>query len=439
MLVWDADVYDEIFMLKDLKPLSCFQVYGGYYHVARAVSYSLKYHSTLRKDSYHYIQDLFRDNGVEDTSKWEYLVTYSARTSLDLFLQAKNYSKGSEVLMTAITTDGTIEIVRGRNCPNRNELTIVPVDIECETMGPSLLNVKSAVTEKTVAIICSYPYGIIYDISEIASFCREKGIDVIEDWSEAFNGIHKPGSPHADLTLMSFGMLKHYSCFGGAVWVVRRNPNVYKKMLEIEKSYRKERCYYYLTRVLKAVRLMTLLGSSDRFVLKMARVLQQYKILHYQRKPIWKLRQRVSLAWLRLLGTRLTEIDPIKHLIQYDKLQKYNFAGVTPGFSALQNTYWLYPVIYRESKKVIAACRFRGIQALAGKDVHWLATNSPKKENGESATPEAERLLEEIILLPINIETSEANIQLVQTEVVDAVNALNRGIQISPIRIISKI
>jgi dTDP-4-amino-4,6-dideoxygalactose transaminase len=47
-------------------------------------------------------------------------------------------------------------------------MKVVPVDIGWETMGPSLLNVKSQITEKTVAIVLSYPYGIIYDISEIA-------------------------------------------------------------------------------------------------------------------------------------------------------------------------------------------------------------------------------------------------------------------------------
>lgn len=90
-------------------------------------------------------------------------------------------------------------------------------------------------------------------------------------------------------------MLKHYSSFGGAVSVVRRNKDIYKRMLAIEKSYRKEKSFYYLTRVIKAVRLMTLLNSDKNIFMKMAMVLQQYKILHYIRKPIWKLRQRISL------------------------------------------------------------------------------------------------------------------------------------------------
>ena len=363
-------MYDEVFMVKDLKPLSCFHVYSSYAYAIKAMSYMLNYSSSLRSDHYKLIKSLFRENGREDTSVCDYLITYGARTALDLFFQAKNYPEGSEVLMTAISTDGTIETVRGKNYPNRHEMKIVPVDIEWETMGPSLLNIKSKITDKTVAIVFSYSYGIVYDIEKIASFCKKMGIDVIEEASEAFTGIATPGSPHADLSLLSFGMLKHHSCFGGSVSVVRRNKEVYNKMLEIEKSYRKERTFYYLTRVAKAVRLMTLLNSDEKFFLKIAMVLQQYKILHYIRKPIWKLRQRISLPCLRLLHSRLTQIDPVEDLKKYDKLKKYNFGGVIPGDEALKHTFWLYPVIFREPKKIIAACRYRGIQALSGKEVH---------------------------------------------------------------------
>jgi perosamine synthetase len=144
-------------------------------------------------------------------------VNYGARTSLDLYLQAKNYPKGSEILMTAISTEGTIETVRGSGYSGRNEMKIVPVDIEWETMGPSLINVKSKVTNKTKAIVVSYMYGIIYDIKKIAEYCHKRGIDVIEDASEAFSGISTPGSEYADFTLLSFGMLRHYTSFGGAI------------------------------------------------------------------------------------------------------------------------------------------------------------------------------------------------------------------------------
>jgi len=257
--------------------------------------------------------------------------------------------------MTAISTEGTIGIVRGKGYPNRKEMKIVPVDIQWETLGPSLHNIKERVTDKTVALILTYPYGVVYDIENISKFCKQQGIDIIEDASEAFSCVSTPGSPYADLTLLSFGMLKHYSAFGGGISVIRDNQETFQKMLEIERSYKKERSFFYLTRVIKAIRLMTLLNSGGNFFIKMARTLQQYKILHYNRKPIWKLRQRISLPCLRLLYSRLNDIDPVEDLKKYDKLLKFDFGGIIPGCQALKSNYYLYPIIFREPKKIIAA------------------------------------------------------------------------------------
>lgn len=81
----------------------------------------------------------------------------------------------------------------------------------------------------------------------------------------------------------------------------------------------------------------------------------------------------------------------------------------------------------------------RGIQALSGNEVHCIIRDQSSTSEEEDATPEATRILENIILLPINKETDEKDIRKVYTEVVDAVIALNRGLQIDPIRFIAKI
>jgi len=244
---------------------------------------------------------------------------------------------------------------------------------------------------------------------------------------------------YADLTLLSFGMLKHHSAFGGAISVIRRDKGVYQRMLEIEKGYKKERSFFYLTRVIKAIRLMALLNSDEKFILKLARTLQQYKILHYNRKPIWKLRQRISLPCLRLIYSRLNEINAIEDLKKYDKLLKFDFGGVIPGCQALRSNYYLYPIIFREPKKILLALRMRGIQVLSGIEIHSIIRNNNSTSDEEDSTPEATRILENVILLPINKETSEDNIRKVHREVVDVVTATNRGLQIHPNFIISKI
>ena len=114
MIVWDDEIYDNIFMNKSLMPLSCFRVHSGYPQVVRVMRYMISVSASVRRDHYHLIRDMFKNSSREDTNVWDYLINYSARTALDLWFQAKNYPEGSEVLMTAISTEGIIEIIRGK-------------------------------------------------------------------------------------------------------------------------------------------------------------------------------------------------------------------------------------------------------------------------------------------------------------------------------------
>ena len=146
-----------------------------------------------------------------------------------------------------------------------------------EEKRSTLGNIKSLTTLKIVAIVLCYPFGIIYKIEKIASFWKQNGIDVIEDVTEAFSGLSTSGSSFADLTLLSFGMLRHYSSFGGAVADIQNNKDILGKMLQIEKMYLAVKSNVYLTRVFKAIRLMTLLNSKY-YTLNLSRLLQQYNM-----------------------------------------------------------------------------------------------------------------------------------------------------------------
>ena len=58
----------------------------------------------------------------------EAVVTLSVRTGLDLYLQCKNFPKGSEVLMSAINIPDVVTILRYHG------LIPVPVDISTDTL-----------------------------------------------------------------------------------------------------------------------------------------------------------------------------------------------------------------------------------------------------------------------------------------------------------------
>jgi len=100
----------------------------------------------------------------------------------------------------------------------------------------------------------------------MAKLCKSMDLHVIEDANEAFSGLRYHGSPQADLTMFSFGMLKHFTAFGGSVSIVRSTDGVvYQRMREIEKTYRKEENFKYFTRVMKALRLFMIFNSKDHF------------------------------------------------------------------------------------------------------------------------------------------------------------------------------
>lgn len=84
----------------------------------------------------------------------------------------------------------------------------------------------------------AYLFGVKYDISPIVPFCKEKGIDILEDVAESFTGIEDfTGSPGSTLTMFSFGAIKIQTCIYGGVAVIRDDENLYNQMKSIQDSY----------------------------------------------------------------------------------------------------------------------------------------------------------------------------------------------------------
>ncbi len=133
------------------------------------------------------------------------MVTLCVRAAFDLFLQAKNYPKGSEVLMTAINIPDMVYIVRSHG------LHPVPIELNLDTLAPVSLDIiKERVTEKTKCMVFAYIYGLHYDLEPYLDFLESKGIDVIEDVAQSFNGPKNfTGNLRSKMALFSFGLIKH--------------------------------------------------------------------------------------------------------------------------------------------------------------------------------------------------------------------------------------
>ncbi len=112
----------------------------------------------------------------------------NATQGLHLALAALDIGLNDEVIVTPYSWISSASCVLMQNA--------IPVfaDIEPNTFGLSLDAIKAAVTPRTKAVVLVHMFGYPADVAEIAAFCAEKNIVLVEDCSHAFglrvDGIH---------------------------------------------------------------------------------------------------------------------------------------------------------------------------------------------------------------------------------------------------------
>jgi hypothetical protein len=197
------------------------------------------------------------------------LLLFSARTGLDLFLQAMNFPHGSEVIVSAINIPSIVHIL------HHHSLRPVPIDIDARTLGPKLDQVFDLLSNKTVAFLLAHIYGRWFDIEPFIQVAKMKGLMVIEDCAEAFCGFHRTGHPLSDISLFSFGPIKYCTAFGGAIAKVKSHE-IYLRMQNLHSTYPFESSRAYLIKVLKCylVYLLTTCPSIVKPGIKTARTLK---------------------------------------------------------------------------------------------------------------------------------------------------------------------
>lgn len=125
--------------------------------------------------------------------------------------------------MTGITIPDMIRITE------EHGLVPVPLDLAIDTLMPSLDDIKRAIGPKTKAIIFAYIFGVTYDISPYVPLLNSANVEIIEDAAQSFRGLEAfKGSPHALMTMFSFGTIKHNSAFFGSVSNMRPQNEKHK-------------------------------------------------------------------------------------------------------------------------------------------------------------------------------------------------------------------
>lgn len=128
-------------------------------------------------------------------------------------LQALGLEQG-EVITTPYTFVATAHSIVW------NKLTPVFVDIDPQTSNIDPIKVEMAITDKTVAILPVHCYGIPCDVERLKQIADQNNLKLIYDAAHAF-GINYQGQSllnYGDLSVMSFHATKVFNTFeGGAI------------------------------------------------------------------------------------------------------------------------------------------------------------------------------------------------------------------------------
>jgi len=328
----------------------------------------------------------------------EVLVTLCVRTSFDLLLQALRLPVGSEIMMSAVNIVHMEAIVKRHNC------IPIPIDIELETLAPSLEIFKASISSRSRIFVVAHLFGAIVPLDPYIELCKSHNILLVEDCAQAFDGLRYLGHLDTDISLFSFGPIKSCTALGGSITIVQE-PNLAQKMREIEQTYSTKSSLWFFKRVLKYLCLKSL--STPTIFGILVACLDLLKVdpnsfISALTRGFGKgdiqtqLRYRPPNGMLRLLQNRLEHLDSTyydrRSQIAHDFFDLLKNRDVRLGKGAMQHSYWLVPLITKNPEILMQKLRIEGFDSTTG--------TTSLKSLGDASTS-ASKLMNSVLYLPI--------------------------------------
>lgn len=132
---------------------------------------------------------------------------WKGRVALYALLKAMDIKEGDEVIIPAFTC------VVVPNAIKYLGATPIYVDIDKYALNPTAEEISLKITERTKVIICQNTLGLSYQVEEIVSLAKEKGIYTIEDCTHGYGGTYngKPNGSYCDAAFYSTQWNKPFS------------------------------------------------------------------------------------------------------------------------------------------------------------------------------------------------------------------------------------
>lgn len=385
----------------------------------------------------------------------EIIVGLSVRSLLDLYLLAKNYPAGSEVIIVPpINIEGMIRIME------YHKLKIIPIDIpkfhgnEDPVIRIDFEAVGRAITECTVAVMVVHPFGILSatdtDMERLRKILTdnsgERKIDIWEDCAECFTGgdIALPqcsGSRSIDIQFYSFGTVKTATALGGGVAIL---PETTKEEVDfssekvIATKMRRIQCTIYgqqmntdfVAKVIKAF-ILLLLSDNPKLLWVFARCfgllgLNYDSIITSATKGflpsgsdrasevlalLRNIRKRPSPALLSLLKRRIACSSLTSQRVETRVRRCHYLKAYMSKNSTLINSpceaegsrhlYWLFPILVSEPNIITKRMRDCGYDVPRGTSQLGCISSFVRDGEKENSCPNTQRMMDRILYLPI--------------------------------------
>jgi perosamine synthetase len=327
-------------------------------------------------------------------------IHHSVRCCWDLMLQASQAVPGAEVILSGINIKHMRDIVTAHG------LKPVYADVEPDTLLPSLAEIKSKKTDRTIGVLCAHLFGTWSPLDNVAEWCRAQKIFLAEDCAQAFMGHDFEGTQGASATFFSFGTIKRSTALGGAVAIIR-DRSLRQSMLALSREYPVQQEIQFRKKVAKsmairaicephayaaAVKLLELQYGSHEEVLRNAvRGFPSGTVPHiFRTKPC---------AALRALVTQRFRESEQKIWLErgeqmFASLERARLPrNVLLGYNAHVHTFWLIPITVSNPDAAMNAARNRGYDATRG-------ITSMMALSGEQDS-KAATILRNIVYLPV--------------------------------------
>lgn len=312
------------------------------------------------------------DEGVRKIEKdWaaprHSLACLSVRSGLDAVLTAFRFPKGSRVLVSAVTIPDMIRIFE------HHGLVLVPLPVNGDTLAVDELDIDRLGDDLTRAVLIAHLFGSRMPMDGIIAAAKKRGLAVLEDCAQAFDGSAFRGHPQSDAAMFSFGPIKTATALGGAM-LVFRDEELRAETRAVMDAQPRQGTAAFARRLMKFGMLKLLatrpgfellsLGcrlagrSHDEFV--------RSSVRGFSGDLIPRIRHRPCHPLVRLLARRLRHehLPRIASRVRYATALRSRLAGTErPGVGASDHSHWVFPLRSRDPDGLARMLWARGFDA----------------------------------------------------------------------------